>query len=51
VGRISLQEEAYKKEKKLPPRILEVYDEQKKGLLALKEKFGSIVKPEALERA
>jgi phosphoenolpyruvate carboxykinase (GTP) len=51
VGRIVLQEEAYKKEKKLPPRILEVYAEQKKGLMALKEKFGPIVKPEALERA
>ncbi len=51
VGRITLQEEAYKKEKKLPPRILEVYDEQKKGLLDLKAKFGPVVKPEDLERA
>jgi phosphoenolpyruvate carboxykinase (GTP) len=51
VGRIVLQEEAYKKEKNLPPKILEVYEEQKMGLLALKEKFGAVVKPEALERA
>jgi phosphoenolpyruvate carboxykinase (GTP) len=51
VGRIALQEDAYKKEKKLPPRILEVYDEQKKGLLALKEKFGPIVTPRQLASA
>jgi phosphoenolpyruvate carboxykinase (GTP) len=50
-SRILLQEEAYKKEKKLPPRILEVYEEQKKGLRALKEKFGPIVTPEQLSAA
>jgi phosphoenolpyruvate carboxykinase (GTP) len=48
VSRIQLQEDAYKKEKKLPPRILEVYEEQKKGLLALKEKFGPVVSPKQL---
>jgi phosphoenolpyruvate carboxykinase (GTP) len=48
VSRIDLQIEAYGKEKDCPQRIFEVYDEQKKGLLALKEKYGSIVTPEQL---
>ncbi len=51
VGRIQLQEDAYRKEKKLPPRILEVYEEQKRGLLALKDRFGPIVKPRDLSIA
>jgi phosphoenolpyruvate carboxykinase (GTP) len=50
LARIQLQEDAYRKEKKMPARIFEVYEEQKKGLLALKEKHGSIVKPESLEQ-
>jgi phosphoenolpyruvate carboxykinase (GTP) len=48
VSRIDLQIEAYSKEKDCPQRIFEVYDEQKTGLLALKEKFGSIVTPDQL---
>src|SRR5208337_404636 len=40
LARIRLQEEAYRKDKKMPSRIFEIYDEQEKGLLALKEKFG-----------
>jgi phosphoenolpyruvate carboxykinase (GTP) len=47
--RIRLQEEAYRKEKRLPGRIFEVYEEQKKGLLALKEKHGPVVRPDQLE--
>ena len=50
LARIQLQEDAYRKEKKMPARIFEVYEEQKKGLLALKEKHGPIVKPESLEQ-
>jgi phosphoenolpyruvate carboxykinase (GTP) len=46
LGRIQLQEEAYRKEKNMPAKIFEVYDEQRKGLQALKEKFGPIVKPD-----
>jgi phosphoenolpyruvate carboxykinase (GTP) len=48
LARIQLQEDAYRKEKRLPGRIFEVYEEQKRGLLALKEKHGSIVKPDLL---
>ena len=51
VARIQLQEESYRKEKKLPPRILEVYEEQKKGLLAWKDKFGPVVTPDQMAKA
>jgi phosphoenolpyruvate carboxykinase (GTP) len=46
--RIQLQEDAYRKEKKMPSRIFEVYAEQREGLLALKEKHGAIVPPDLL---
>ena len=45
LSRIQIQEEAYRREKKLPARLFEVYEEQKAGLAALKEKHGPIVKP------
>ena len=48
VARIDLQTEAYGKEENLPPQLFEVYEEQKAGLLALKEKFGSVVKADQL---
>ena len=48
VARIELQNEAYGKEENVPPRLFEVYAEQKKGLLELKEKFGAIVTPDQL---
>jgi len=48
---IKLQTEAYSKEKDCPQTIFEVYEEQKKGLAALKEKFGSIVTPKQLIEA
>jgi len=51
VARIDLQKEAYSKEKDCPKRIFEIYDEQKQGLLALKAKYGPIVKPEQLIEA
>ena len=51
VARIDLQREAFAKEKRLPPRILEVYEEEKKGLLALKARFGAVVRPADLEAA
>ena len=51
IGRLDLQKEAYEKEKNCPKRIFEIYSEQKEGLLALKNKFGSIVKPEQLIEA
>ena len=40
---IKLQEEAYSKEKNVPPRLFEIYKEQREGLEALKEKYGPIV--------
>lgn len=51
IARIDLQKEAYGKEKDCPERIFEVYDEQRNGLEALKEKYGSIVSPEQLIEA
>lgn len=45
VARLDLQIEAYGKEKNIPPRLFEVLEEQKRGLLALKDKFGSVVTP------
>ncbi|MBW1912411.1 MAG: phosphoenolpyruvate carboxykinase (GTP), partial [Deltaproteobacteria bacterium] len=38
IGRIDLQEEAYKKEENIPARVFEIYGEQRKGLEALKSK-------------
>jgi len=49
LARIDLQTDAYGKEDSIPPRLFEVLREQKKGLLAIKEKFGVIVKPSDLE--
>ncbi|MCP4682474.1 MAG: phosphoenolpyruvate carboxykinase (GTP), partial [Desulfobacterales bacterium] len=51
IARIELQEEAYGKEKDCPRRIFEIYKEQKAGLNALKEKYGSVVTPEQLIEA
>ncbi|HET6451066.1 MAG TPA: phosphoenolpyruvate carboxykinase (GTP) [Spirochaetia bacterium] len=48
LARIQVQEDAYRKEKKLPARLFEVYEEQKSGLAALKEKHGPVVKPDLL---
>jgi phosphoenolpyruvate carboxykinase (GTP) len=49
--RIDLQEEAYRKEKNIPARLFEVYAEQRKGLEALKAKYGPIVSVEQLIEA
>ncbi|MGB0652760.1 MAG: phosphoenolpyruvate carboxykinase (GTP) [Thermoplasmatota archaeon] len=51
VARIELQEEAYGKEEDCPKRLFEIYATQKKGLLALKERYGPIVTPEQLIEA
>jgi phosphoenolpyruvate carboxykinase (GTP) len=50
-ARIDLQKEAYSKEKDCPKRIFEVYDEQRSGLQALKEKYGAVVSPDQLIEA
>jgi phosphoenolpyruvate carboxykinase (GTP) len=51
VGRIELQREAYGKEKNLPRRLFEIYDQQRAGLLALRESYGLVVTPQQLAQA
>jgi len=48
VDRIELQTEAYGKDEHIPKKIFEVYEDQKKGLLGLKEKYDSVVSPAQL---
>ncbi len=43
VKRIDLQREEYSKERDIPERLYEIYTEQKKALLALKERHGAVV--------
>ena len=45
LARIDLQIEAYGKEEKIPPRLFEILDEQRKKLKALKSSHGSVVTP------
>ena len=49
VARIDMQKEAYAKEKNLPSRVMEVYKEQRAGLMELRRRFGAIVTPEQLQ--
>jgi phosphoenolpyruvate carboxykinase (GTP) len=49
LGRIQLQEDAYRKDKGIPARIFEVYAEQRAGLEALKAKHGPVVPPGKLQ--
>ncbi len=46
--RIDLQLEAYGKEQKIPVRLFELLQNQRRGMLALKEKYGPVVKPAQL---
>ncbi|MGA2612446.1 MAG: phosphoenolpyruvate carboxykinase (GTP) [Spirochaetia bacterium] len=48
LARIRLQEDAYRKDTRMPPRLFEVYEEQKRGLEVLKRAHGPIVPPEKL---
>ena len=48
IGRIDLQIAAYGKEQNIPQKIFDVLNEQKQDLLALKEKYGAVVKPTQL---
>jgi len=50
-GRIDLQEEAYRKEKNIPPQLFKVYGEQREGLKALKAKYGPVVSVDQLVEA
>ncbi len=49
LGRIDLQIKAYGKESDIPELLFDVLNEQKKGLMLLKDKYGSIVTPSQLE--
>jgi phosphoenolpyruvate carboxykinase (GTP) len=51
LGKVDLQQEAYKKEKNVPPKLFEIYEEQRAGLEVLKEKYGPIVSVEQLIEA
>jgi phosphoenolpyruvate carboxykinase (GTP) len=51
IGRINLQEEAYRKEENIPPQLFQVYKEQREGLNALKAKYGPVVSVEQLVEA
>jgi len=48
LARIELQEKAYREEKNVPERLFEIYAEQREGLKALKDTFGSIVSVEQI---
>ena len=43
IGRIDLQEAAYKKEENIPAKLFDIYKEQRKELEALKATYGSII--------
>jgi phosphoenolpyruvate carboxykinase (GTP) len=51
LGRIDLQEEAYRKEKNVPAELFEVYEEQRAMLETLKAKYGAVVSVEQLIQA
>jgi phosphoenolpyruvate carboxykinase (GTP) len=51
IARIDLQEEAYRGESNIPAKLFAVYAEQRKGLEALKAKYGPIVSVEQLAAA
>jgi phosphoenolpyruvate carboxykinase (GTP) len=51
LGRIDLQEEAYRKEENVPARLFEVYEEQRAALEGLKAKYGPIVSVEQIIKA
>ncbi len=48
IARVDLQNEAYGKEENIPQTLFDVLKEQKEGLIALKEKYGSVVTPAQL---
>jgi len=51
LGRIELQEAAYRTEKNVPEKLIDVYEEQRAGLEALQAKYGSVVTVEQLIEA
>ncbi|MCP4367943.1 MAG: phosphoenolpyruvate carboxykinase (GTP) [Deltaproteobacteria bacterium] len=49
LARIDLQIEAYGKEKHIPQKLFDILNEQRGELVALKDKYGSIVTPKQLK--
>lgn len=50
IARIEMQIDAYGKESNIPDKLFEVLNEQREGLIALKDKYGPIVMPSELEK-
>ena len=48
IARIDLQIDAYGKEKNIPQKLFDIYNEQRQELEALKDKYGAIVTPTQL---
>jgi phosphoenolpyruvate carboxykinase (GTP) len=51
IARIDLQAQAYRREENIPAKLFEVYEEQRKGLEALRAEYGSIISVEQLVEA
>ncbi|HAK46286.1 MAG TPA: phosphoenolpyruvate carboxykinase (GTP) [Spirochaeta sp.] len=51
IARIDLQDDAFKKDERVPETIFKIYAAQKAELIALKDKYGSIVSVEQLAEA
>lgn len=51
IARIDLQDDAFKKDERVPETIFKIYAAQKAELIALKDKYGSIVNVEQLAEA
>ncbi|NNL41016.1 MAG: phosphoenolpyruvate carboxykinase (GTP), partial [Desulfobacterales bacterium] len=49
LARIDLQVEAYGKEKNIPQKLFDILQQQRKELVELKDKYGSVVTPKQLE--
>jgi phosphoenolpyruvate carboxykinase (GTP) len=49
IARIDLQTEAYGKEENLPEQLFRVYEEQRRGLEALRARYGAVVSTAQLE--
>ena len=50
LARIDLQIEAYGKEKNIPQKLFDILQKQRKELVELKDKYGSVVTPKQLEK-
>ena len=50
IARIEMQIDAYGKESNIPDKLFEVLNEQREGLISLKDKYGPIVTPSELEK-